>query len=201
MGLGGGSAEALSGVVVDVIHVAGVGLSGGVSMLGGVIDDGHVDGVRRRGCAARRVRMPSSGVESWTVVGPDGRLVWLVGVVDEFLGWLTGIERSPNTVEAYARDLAAFWSFLGERGLEWDRVSVAVVGRVRGVGAKAGAECAGAQRAGGEAVGGDREPDADGGGVVVRVPGAAWEHAGRAVDLVVCKLSRARRHALGRRAD
>ena len=69
--------------------------------------------------------MPSSGEESWTVVGPDGRPVELV---DEFLGWLTGIERSPNTVEAYARDLAAFWSFLGERGLEWDRVSVAELG-------------------------------------------------------------------------
>ena len=57
--------------------------------------------------------MPSSGVESWTVVGPDGRLV---GLVDEFLGWLTGIERSPNTVEAYARDLGAFWSFFGGAG-------------------------------------------------------------------------------------
>ena len=41
---------------------------------------------------ARRVRMPSSGVESWTVVGPAGRAV---EEVDEFLGWLTGIERSP----------------------------------------------------------------------------------------------------------
>ena len=94
-------------------------------MLGRVMDDDRVDGVRGRGCVVRRVLVPSSGVESWTVVGPDGRLV---GLVDEFLGWLTGIERSPNTVEAYARDLAAFWSFLGERGLEWDRVSVAELG-------------------------------------------------------------------------
>ena len=69
--------------------------------------------------------MPSSGVESWTVVGPDGRAV---EVVDEFLGWLTGIERSPNTVEAYARDLGLFWSFLGGRGLAWDRVSVVELG-------------------------------------------------------------------------
>ena len=69
--------------------------------------------------------MPSSGVESWTVVGPDARPVPLV---DEFLGWLTGIERSPNTVEAYARDLAAFWSFLAGRGVAWDRVSVAEMG-------------------------------------------------------------------------
>jgi integrase/recombinase XerD len=69
--------------------------------------------------------MPSSGVESWTVVGPDGRVV---EVIDEFLGWLTGIERSPNTVQAYARDLALFWSFLDVRGPVWDRVSVVELG-------------------------------------------------------------------------
>jgi len=94
-------------------------------MLGDVMDDGHVDGIRQRGFAVRRVLMPSSGVESWTVVGPDGRPA---GLVDEFLGWLTGIERSPNTVEAYARDLGLFWSFLDERGVAWDRVSVAELG-------------------------------------------------------------------------
>ena len=88
------------------------------------MDDDYVVGMRR-GFAVRRVRMPSSGVESWAVVGPDGRPV---GLVDEFLGWLTGIERSPNTVEAYARDLGLFWSFLDERGVPWDRVSVAELG-------------------------------------------------------------------------
>jgi len=73
----------------------------------------------------RRVWMPSSGVESWTVIGPDRRSV---AVVDEFLAWLTQIERSPNTVEAYARDLKAFWSFLAWRGLSWDAVTVAELG-------------------------------------------------------------------------
>ena len=92
--------------------------------MGCVMDDADVDGIRR-GFVARRVRMPSSGVESWTVVGPGGRTV---GLVDEFLAWLTGIERSPNTVEAYARDLALFWSFLAGRGVAWDRVSVAELG-------------------------------------------------------------------------
>ncbi|MCA1698127.1 MAG: site-specific integrase [Actinobacteria bacterium] len=73
----------------------------------------------------RRVRMPSSGVESWTLVGPDRRPV---GRVDEFLAWLTQIERSPNTVEAYARDLKLFWAFLVSRDLPWDRVTVAELG-------------------------------------------------------------------------
>ena len=69
--------------------------------------------------------MPSSGVESWTVVGPDLRPV---RVVDEFLAWLTQIERSPNTVEAYARDLKLFWSFLASRELAWEQVTVSELG-------------------------------------------------------------------------
>ena len=75
---------------------------------------------------ARRVRLPSSGVDSWTVIGPDLRPV---AVVDEYLGWLTGIERSPSTLEAYARDLALFFAFLAERGCDWlADVDVAVLG-------------------------------------------------------------------------
>jgi len=44
------------------------------------------------------------------------------------LAWLTDCERSPNTVEAYAHDLRAFWTFLGERGLRWDQVDVLELG-------------------------------------------------------------------------
>ena len=61
----------------------------------GVVDDDRADAMRPRGFVVRQARTPSSGAESWTVVGRDGRPVELV---DEFLGWLTGIERSPNTV-------------------------------------------------------------------------------------------------------
>jgi integrase/recombinase XerD len=73
----------------------------------------------------RRVRTPATAEESWTLVGPDARPVALI---DEFPAWLTQIERSPNTVEAYARELRLFWSFLSSPDLRWDRVTVAELG-------------------------------------------------------------------------
>jgi integrase/recombinase XerD len=77
------------------------------------------------GFRAQRVVLPASGVESWTVIGRDLRPV---PVLDEYLAWLTHIERSPNTVEAQARDLRLFWSFLDERGLGWGAVDVQALG-------------------------------------------------------------------------
>jgi hypothetical protein len=60
----------------------------------------------------RRVFPPTRAVESFTVIGPD---LPPVGLVDEYREWLTDCERSPNTVDAYAHDLRAFWTFLTER--------------------------------------------------------------------------------------
>src|SRR4051812_25050146 len=48
--------------------------------------------------------------------------------VEAYLAWLSRIERSPNTVRAYAQDLKAFCEFLGARGLAWDRVSLEQLG-------------------------------------------------------------------------
>ena len=73
----------------------------------------------------RRVFLPARGIESFTVIGPDLRPVELI---DEYLAWLSDCERSPNTVEAYAHDLRAFWTFLAERGLSWDQVGVLELG-------------------------------------------------------------------------
>ena len=41
-------------------------------MLGVVMDDGQVDGMRQRGFAARRVVMPVTGTVSWTVIFVGG---------------------------------------------------------------------------------------------------------------------------------
>ena len=48
------------------------------------------------------------------MLGVDGGEV---GPVSGFLRYLHRIERSPNTVRAYAHDLKLFWDFLAGRGL------------------------------------------------------------------------------------
>ena len=80
---------------------------------------------RQRRFTVRRVVLPARATESFTVIGPDLRPV---APVEEYLSWLTDCERSPNTVEAYAYDLRAFWTFLDERELSWDRVGVMELG-------------------------------------------------------------------------
>jgi integrase/recombinase XerD len=72
----------------------------------------------------QRVVMPS-GAESATLLG-DGAVV---EPADRFLAHLTAIERSPNTVRAYAHDLRDFFAFLDSRGLEWSGVCLEDLGR------------------------------------------------------------------------
>lgn len=73
----------------------------------------------------QRVLMPGSGAESWTVLGDDQvRLE----PVERFLGYLTSIEKSPNTVKAYAHDLKDWFTCLTGHGLDWQAVTVEDVG-------------------------------------------------------------------------
>ena len=69
----------------------------------------------------QRVIMPGSRAESWTVLGDH-----LVPIepVERFLAYLAAIERSPNTVKAYAHDLKDWFVFLAGRGLDWRAVRV-----------------------------------------------------------------------------
>ena len=71
------------------------------------------------------VVIPASGVLSWTVLGDDDVPV---SPVERFLGYLTGIGRSPNTVKAYAHDLKDYWGFLGFRGLDWREARLEDIG-------------------------------------------------------------------------
>jgi integrase/recombinase XerD len=73
----------------------------------------------------QRVAVPGARVESWTVLGDDDVPV---EPVERFLACLTAIERSPNTVKAYAHDLKDFWVFLAGRGLDWQQVRLEDLG-------------------------------------------------------------------------
>lgn len=75
---------------------------------------------------AQRVVHPVTAAESWTVVDDD---FMTVDSAERYLAYLTAIERSPNTVRAYAFSLALWWEFLRLREVGW---SDAVVEDVSG---------------------------------------------------------------------
>ena len=69
----------------------------------------------------QRVLMPGSGAESWTLLGDDQVPV---EPAERFLGYLTSIEKSPNTVKAYAHDLKDWFTYLAGHDLDWRVVTV-----------------------------------------------------------------------------
>jgi len=73
----------------------------------------------------QRVALPGSRVESWTVLGEDDAPV---GAIERYLSYLSDIERSPNTVKAYAHDLKDYFVFLAHRGVDWERVRLEDIG-------------------------------------------------------------------------
>lgn len=73
----------------------------------------------------QRVVLPGSGRESWTVLGDDDAPV---APIERYLAYLSDIEKSPNTVKAYAHDLKDWFGFLAARGLDWREVRLEDVG-------------------------------------------------------------------------
>jgi integrase/recombinase XerD len=69
----------------------------------------------------QRVLIRGSGTSSWTVLDDDHRQL---EPVEQFLAYLTSIERSPNTIKAYAHDLKDWFVYLGGRELDWREVSL-----------------------------------------------------------------------------
>jgi site-specific recombinase XerD len=51
-----------------------------------------------------------------------------VDSIERYLAYLTDIERSPNTVKAYAHDLKDYWIFLNLRGLDWREARLEDIG-------------------------------------------------------------------------
>ncbi len=73
----------------------------------------------------QRVAMPARGMESWTVLGDDDVPI---APIERYLAYLADIERSPNTVKAYAHDLKDYWAFLTFRRLDWREVRLEDLG-------------------------------------------------------------------------
>lgn len=69
--------------------------------------------------------MAGSGRESWTVLGEDWRPV---EPVERFLAYLASVEKSPNTIKAYAHDLKDWWAYLAGQGTDWRSVTLEHVG-------------------------------------------------------------------------
>jgi integrase/recombinase XerD len=71
------------------------------------------------------------------VVAPGGETSWTVldeqfepiEPIEVYLAHLEAIERSPNTLRAYASSLRLFFDFLAERAVAWDAVGLDEVGR------------------------------------------------------------------------
>ena len=77
----------------------------------------------------QRLVMPSSGVQSWTLLGGDHVPV---APVERFLAYLASIDRSPNTIRAYAHDLKDWFVFLSGRGVDWRSARLEDVGAFAG---------------------------------------------------------------------
>lgn len=77
------------------------------------------------GFRVQRVEMPFGDPRSWTVT-EDGSVV---EPAESFLAHLHAVERSPNTVKAYAHDLRDWFEFLDQHGLVWSVVRLEDVGR------------------------------------------------------------------------
>jgi site-specific recombinase XerD len=73
----------------------------------------------------QRVQSLLSTLESWTVLGDDDVPV---APIERYLAYLSDIDRSPNTVKAYAHDLKDWFTFLAGRGLDWREVRLEDVG-------------------------------------------------------------------------
>src|SRR4051794_19459187 len=81
------------------------------------------EGARMR---VQRVRMPVTDAESWTVLDDECRPE---PAIELYLAPLAVLERSPNTVRAYATSLKLWFEFLAQVDVAWDTAGVDDVAR------------------------------------------------------------------------
>lgn len=69
----------------------------------------------------QKVALPDTNQPTWILLGDD---FLPVEPVEEFLSYLRNIERSPNTIRAYAYHLKLYWEYLTDSNLEWTAVKI-----------------------------------------------------------------------------
>ena len=74
----------------------------------------------------QRVVMPVTEVESWTVLDDEGVPL---APAERYLAYLSALERSPNTVRAYALSLRLWFEFLAAAGVNWEAARIDDVSR------------------------------------------------------------------------
>ena len=74
----------------------------------------------------QRARIPGSDRLVWLVVGEDHLLVEPIRC---YLAYLDDVERSPNTLRAYAHHLKLFWEYLAWAKLAWTDVGLGQLAR------------------------------------------------------------------------
>src|SRR5437773_2140686 len=79
-----------------------------------------------RAVRVQRVVMPVTEVESWTVLDDEGVPV---APTERYLAYLSALERSPNTVRAYALSLRLWFEFLAAVDVGWESAGVDDVSR------------------------------------------------------------------------
>jgi len=67
----------------------------------------------------QRVRYPDSRI-SWTVIGDD---YLPIKPIQQYLKYLESLEKSPNTISAYARHLKLYWEFLSNGQIDWKDIA------------------------------------------------------------------------------
>ena len=69
----------------------------------------------------QRVVMPVTAAESWTFTGDDGAVL---APAESYLAHLAALERSPNTLRAYATSLKLWLEFLAQVDVGWAEAGV-----------------------------------------------------------------------------
>jgi integrase/recombinase XerD len=69
----------------------------------------------------QKIRLPNSEAIAWVVLDNEHRFI---EPIKAYLRYLGSVDRSPNTIHAYASHLKLYWEYLESVGIDWGRVNL-----------------------------------------------------------------------------